>query len=89
MKVRLEGPGIYVELDSDEIYPEDPGMGTPAMVHQRGNRDNAATYWCAVNTGELSLGREVVQLTETQMQWLDMHDDIIADWIAEHTKAHA
>lgn len=40
-----------VSLDSKEVFPDDPGNGTPAMV--TGPGDATATLWCAADTGEL------------------------------------
>jgi len=35
-KQTLKGPeGLIIKLDSDQIFPDDPGQGTPAMVIQR------------------------------------------------------
>ena len=41
-----------IKLDKDEIVPDDPGAGTPQMVH---NLDTGAsgTYWCALHEGML------------------------------------
>jgi hypothetical protein len=40
-----------VELDTDEVIPDNPGEGTPAMVY--GPRGASATYSCASDTGEV------------------------------------
>lgn len=66
MKQTLHGPdGIRIVLDSDQIVPDDPGQGTPAMVECKGY---TGTYWCAKDTGELDCGEYV--LTDRQAEWL-------------------
>ena len=43
------GRGWSVALRRDEVYPDDPGNGTPAMVC--GPFGKSATFWCAADTG--------------------------------------
>ena len=72
MKLRetLLGPGgIKIELDSREIYPDDPGNGTPAMVVLRNG--GCATYWCAQGEGEVIKGNDVIELSHAQKEWLN------------------
>lgn len=73
MKKTLRGPeGVTLELDSHEIYPEDPGQGTPAMVYKTVNgRLYMATLTCAEMTGELCADRGgAIELSETVCDWL-------------------
>lgn len=80
----LNGPGgLRVELDSSEIYPDDPGQGTPAMVYLPGS---SSTFWRAVDCGSLydSQGRDV-ELTGTQQMWLQDQEDIVAEFTEEHS----
>ncbi len=64
-KKTLRGPGgIRIELDRSEVFPNDPGNGTPALVYCRGN---TATYWCACGEGEV----DGIMLSEGQMEWLE------------------
>lgn len=66
MKKTLQGPnGLIIVLDSAEIFPDDPGAGTPAMVHLG---SYSATYWCAADTGELDCGE--YELSSAQLNWL-------------------
>jgi len=59
---------MQLVLDTEEVFPDDPGMGTPALVHWRGA---TATYWCAMGTGELDSYRDgIIQITDAQMDWL-------------------
>jgi hypothetical protein len=72
-------------LDSAEIFPDDPGQGTPAMVHKG---SASSTYWCACGEGEL-LGAncESVALTVRECNWLDMQELAVADFLDEFDPA--
>jgi hypothetical protein len=74
----LRGPGITLELDETEIFPDNPGNGTPAMVYVG---ENSATYWCALGTGEV----DMYTLSERQMRWLDAQNDIVAEFLDQHS----
>lgn len=67
MRKILRGPnGLRIELDSDEIFPNDLGQGTPVMVYFK---KHSATYDCALDTGELDCGD--YYLTDEQLWWLE------------------
>ena len=69
-KKTLHGPGgLRILLDSAEIYPNDPGNGTPAMVQLF---QFSSTYWCAADTGELDCGTDAGfrDLSHAQLRWL-------------------
>lgn len=41
MRETLHGPGgVRLELDKTQVFPDDPGQGTPAMVYYK---DGCAT----------------------------------------------
>ena len=72
-KLSLKGPGgIIVTLDSTQIFPADPGNGTPAMVFLpfKGH----ATFWCAQVEGEVTGRRETHPLTKRQS---DLRSDLV------------
>ena len=82
----LSGPnGLRLVLDSAQIFPDDPGQGTPAMVYH-GNA--SATYWCACGEGEL-LGPncEGVPLSYQQNAWLEQQEDMVNEFIEKHDPA--
>ncbi len=71
----LQGPGgLRVELDRSQVFPDDPGNGTPAMCYL--GRDSA-TYWCARDVGEI----DYQQLTDAQCKWLHDIDDEINEFL--------
>lgn len=64
MKRFFKGPGgIELQLDSWEVFADDPGQGTPAMVNLK---LKSATYQCASAVGEV----DDIQLTHDQKEWL-------------------
>jgi hypothetical protein len=67
-----EGNTLEIELDKGQVFPNDPGQGTPAMVLKKdknGREVDSGTYWCAVESGELS--HNGTWLTNEQVEWLN------------------
>jgi hypothetical protein len=79
-KFSLHKHGLRVEFDASEIFPEDPGQGTPVMVYTCGN---SATYNCARHEGEV----DTVRLTQQQIDWLWSIESDVWDWMERHTLA--
>jgi hypothetical protein len=71
---------LAVVLDRDKVVPDDPGADTPAMVYYDGGV-YSATYWCAVDTGELDGARETKKLTHNQIEWLDSLEQEIEEFL--------
>lgn len=75
----ITGPNsLRIVLDASQVFPADPGNGTPAMVY-RGRE--SATYWCATDTGEL----ETYRLRKSDIEWLDAQHDTIEAFIEQHS----
>jgi hypothetical protein len=74
MVTRTEfGPnGIRLELDHTQIFPDDPGNGTPALVIKG---EYTATFHCALNEGELDCGG--YQLDDREMRWLEEQEILV------------
>ena len=76
---------LRVELDRDEVYPDDPGAGCPAyVVWESGKQHFSASYNCAVNEEELSNDRHgdcYKTLTDKQCEWLDSLGDKIDEFL--------
>ena len=65
---------LKVVLDKSQVFLDDPGQGTPAMVYL-GN--HSGTYYCAVETGLV----DDHELTKEQVAWLDGLDEKIDDYL--------
>ena len=92
----LSGPdGLRIELDAEQIFPEDPGQGTPALVIQRkGRRDEySSTYNCASDQGTLENTRgEFLVLSKPKCDWLNAMETYVDRWLthfSQEAKAHA
>jgi len=87
----LRGPdGLVIELDSEQIFPNDPGQGTPAMVIQRdrGHNEYCATFNCASSEGVLEGDRGKFHvLNQRQCAWLTSQEDVVDRFITEHSRA--
>mgnify|MGYP003654986901 CR=1 FL=1 len=73
LKIEQPNGNLVVELDRDQVIPEDPGCGDPARV-QLGEYE--ATYEYALDVRELyqgnyGSGAEVRKLSASQVNWLD------------------
>jgi len=80
MTTTLNGPnGLRIVLDSREIFPSDPGDGTPAMVHYG---RHAGTYWCALGEGELACGEYT--LTDTQYRCIESQEDVVNEFVSDN-----
>lgn len=83
MKKNLYGPGrLRVELDTEQVFPDDPGNGTPAMVFLPFGR-GCSTYWCAREVGTVDGGQRggEIPLTDAQCEWLWSIEDAVEDFI--------
>lgn len=79
----LTGPGgITLILDSSEIFPDDPGNGTPAMVDLG---DYSASFQVATQEQELMDSRGHCQsITQAQAKWLDLQSDTVDSFLSLH-----
>lgn len=71
---------LTVRLDRGQVFPDDPGNGTPALVEAPGY---CSTYWCACGEGEL-LGNEdggTLRLTAAELRWLEGLDQQITEYL--------
>jgi hypothetical protein len=71
MKTEFRNGDWRLVLDSSEIFPSDPGQGTPAMVYND-KRRVSATYHCAIGTGEAhGYGSGMVEIPQHIFTWLE------------------
>lgn len=69
----FKGPqGITLELDPEQVFPEDPGQGTPALVCFPNG--DTGTYNCVTCEGETADGTPA---TQEQLDWLMTFEDKI------------
>lgn len=70
MKKIIEKYGLKIVLDKSEVFPDDPGRGTPAIVYNK--RGASATFTCAMNEGELDNSDTgfMNKLSDKQIDWL-------------------
>lgn len=82
MKKILNGPsGVKIVLDSNQIFPDDPGQGTPALVVKG---EFTSTYNCASSEGELDCG--AYRLTDAELDWLQSEEiyNQVDDFLTQH-----
>lgn len=75
----LRGPDIWIELDEKEIFPDDPGQGTPVLVCCKNG--GTATWNCAMNELELDNGST---FTQAQIDWLNRMESQVNEWCDAH-----
>lgn len=77
----LKGPGgLRVVLDRNEVYPDDPGHGTPALVVLG---TASASYWCVLDQGEIDGPGCPVSLSDKQRGWLDSVEEHVDEFLYE------
>ena len=75
----------YLVLDPAEIYPDDPGNGTPVMVYFdfAGVHHASATYSCAIGEGELmQSGCGTWVLPSEVYEWLEGLHEYVEQFLA-------
>lgn len=80
-KMKLKFGRLTLELDKNEVFPEDPGQGTPAMIYlYKNNRLIASgTFDCVLDTGMV----EDEKLTKKEINWLDSQSDLVNEIISQ------
>jgi len=72
--------GVKLVLDPSQIFPADPGQGTPAMVYYAGG---SATYWCATGEGMVTKGWEEIELPQAVQDWLSEQNKEVEQMYAD------
>lgn len=83
-KQTLRGPdGLIIELDAEQVFPEDPGQGTPVLVIQRnGRREYSATFNCVSDQGVLENTRgEFLVLSKPKLEWIETMSTFVDRWL--------
>jgi hypothetical protein len=73
--------GLKIILDETEIYPKDPGMGTPVIIEKNLNfKTYTATWNCGTETGEL----DGYSLTDEEKEWLESKAEQVENWMKKN-----
>lgn len=75
--IKSPGLGILIALDTNEIYPSDPGQGTPVLIETTDGK-YTATWDCGMDTGELDCGGYI--LNDRQKAWLATQETTVDEW---------
>lgn len=77
---RIKGPdGLILRLNAREVFPDDPGQGTPVIVEFK---DGVSTFNCAQSEGEV----EGYDLTSKQVDWLNDMEYAVDVWLTNWTR---
>ncbi len=78
------GPlGLVLHLSALEIYPDDPGMGTPMLFENtRGHGQDTTMTWACGYEGS-NLG-EIIADGETAMKWAESIAEAVQSWETHH-----
>jgi hypothetical protein len=84
------GGEYRIELDADEIFPDDPGQGTPVMVYGPpildDREESGATYNCAIGEGVLSSYKyDSDPMPDDVLDWLVEQGSVIDEWFEEYS----
>lgn len=78
----------YIELDADEIFPDDPGQGQPVRVVGpaiKDDNESSASFNCAIGEQELTSYKYCEPIPDAVYRWLlDCIDDV-EEWFEEHS----
>jgi len=78
----ITGPhGIKLKLDAGQIYPDDPGMGTPILFEFRGE---TMTWTCGYEGGNLGEILPSEQHADTILKWAADISESVNIWETHH-----
>lgn len=77
----LKYRGWKLECDPSEVDEQDPGAGTPLIVESP--KGNTATFYCAIDTGEVTGNREDETIPEDVLNWLARVQDEAESYVYE------
>jgi len=69
---------LLVQLDKSQVFPDDPGQGTPAMIRCF---EYHATYWCGVDNGLYDSEDNQLDLTPEEIDWLQSIEPTIIEFL--------
>lgn len=77
--VRNHALGIEITLDPDEVFIDDPGQGTPAIVRNLRSGESG-TFFCVLDNGRFMDGEELCPSQKKCLE--DKVDDVLEWWNA-------
>lgn len=89
----LQGPDeLRIELDASQVFPDDPGQGTPVLVVQMSGKRVYATgtYNCVSDTGVLECAQDShgeFILSTPKLNWINAQYNIVDKWLTEAVRA--
>jgi hypothetical protein len=87
VKKTLRFGRLVVQLDRGQVFPDDPGQGTPAIVRAFGH---SATYWAAQGEGVLyDKYWAETELSEAEMNWLGEIDGEVTSFLYDNQEKPA
>lgn len=79
----LEGPkGLRLVLNAREIFPDNPGEGTPRLIEYQGD---TMTFDCALDNITDLIGASVYEQAEFAYDWLISVRDEADAWLDYHS----
>lgn len=76
----IRGPqGYSLVLDRGQVFADDPGQGTPAIL--KGPNGGHATFWAALGEGELETTTGYRALPSPVLAWLEAAEEAVNDFL--------
>jgi hypothetical protein len=81
-KVLRHPDGLRIELDREQVIPDNPGDGTPALVFKEGFKGNA-TLGLVEDLGVLHAFNDdgVYMLTDGELKWLHDQTEVVNSFL--------
>ena len=87
-KIVFEKGNVKLVLQQDDCYPDEPGLGTPAVVYLSTHGGVvSATYWCCMDYGDIwgyTLSDSIMEWLETKRNKVERYLD---EWYELNEKA--
>ncbi len=79
--IKNQSLGLKIILDEKEIFPSDPGMGTPVIMEKTLDyKSYTATWNCGTSEGEL----DDYSLTDEEIEWFLSKAEQVENWMKKH-----
>lgn len=76
----IVGPkGYSIVLDRRQVFLDDPGQGTPAILE--GPNGASSTFWCALGEGEIETTFGPRALPSLVVEWLEASESAVNSFL--------